>query len=233
LTLILIGVLAAACGGISITVGTSGTGFGAGQAEDVDQTYREPITRLVLDSDSGTVDLSAGPDGAVNVKQRLQWDGAKPQVTVAVDGDTLRVTARCPPEDNRCEVNFTITLPAATAVDATTGAGAVRAAQLSGDQRLVTSAGGVTAADMRAKTVDARTTAGIVELSFAQAPQSVTAESTAGSVEVTVPRDGTRYRVEAGTTAGQRTVDVATDSTSQHVISAQSTAGSVTVRYAG
>lgn len=239
LTLVVLGVLgvlavlAAGCGGISITVSGSGTGSDAANVEEREQTYREPVSRLVLDSDSGAVDLSSGPDGAVNVKQRVRWDQTKPEVTVAVEGDTLRVTARCPRQNDRCEVGLTITLPAATVVEATTGAGSVEAAGLAGDLRLVTSAGSVTGADLRAKTVDARTSAGSIELSFAGAPQAVAAESTAGSVEIAVPRDATRYRVDADTTAGRRTVDVTTDDASERTIQARSTAGSVTVRYVG
>jgi len=232
-TLSVVGVLTAGCGGISITGSGSGTGSDGANVEELEQTYREPVSRLVLDSDSGTVDLSAGPDGAANVKQRLRWDQTKPEVTVAVEDDTLRVTARCPRQNNRCEVGFTITLPAATVVEATTGAGSVEATGLAGNQRLVTSAGSVTAADLNAKTVDARTSAGSIELGFAGTPQAVTAESTAGSVEITVPRDATRYRVDADTTAGRRTVDVATDDASERTIRARSTAGSVTVRYVG
>jgi hypothetical protein len=205
---VLLAATVAGCSGVGITgsAGASGssgsgsTGSGEVQTEHQQKSYEQPIAKLVLDSDSGDVAVSSGPDGRADVQRTLRWTTTKPEITEQVDGDTLKITARCPNQHGgRCEVDFTIVLPAAAAVDATLRAGDIDVADLAGDQQLTSSA------------VDAR--------------------SSTGDVEVLVPHDGQQYSVRASTSAGSRTVQVADDPAAARQITAQTSAGAVTIGY--
>jgi DNA-binding NarL/FixJ family response regulator len=88
--------------------------------------FTQPITRLVADTDNGDVRIRAGADGQpVQVTARVgeSFDNARSSETVT-DG-VLRLTGRCwfillP--DN-CGVSYTVTVPAGTVVQVTTGTG--------------------------------------------------------------------------------------------------------------
>ncbi|WP_028931838.1 DUF4097 family beta strand repeat-containing protein [Pseudonocardia asaccharolytica] len=218
--------------------GTAGTGGSSGSGESGDletetgsQHYDQAISRVEIDSDAGDVELRSGPDGSAQVDRTLRWSGERPTVTESVDGDVLRITARCPdqqPRRDRCEVDFTVIAPAAVSVRTKLGAGGITVTDLAGDQELVTSAGAVRGTGLRGATVRAQSTAGRVELAFAAAPQQVDVKSTAGDVTVRVPTSEV-YRVEARSTAGDVTVNVADEPGATHTIRVRTTAGDVTV----
>jgi hypothetical protein len=128
----------------------------------------------------------------------------------------------------------------------TTTAGTIQVGQLSGNLKLHTRAGEVVGIDLGRSpasgdaggsepdgpTVDARTSAGDVTLTFAAPPRKVTAHTSAGNVEVTVP-PGSGYRIDADTRAGDQHVDHSLESRgSDRFIVVTSSAGDVTVRAA-
>ncbi|MGW2834554.1 DUF4097 family beta strand repeat-containing protein [Streptomyces sp. NPDC001286] len=76
--------------------------------------------------------------------------------------------------------------------------------------RLATRNGSVNATDLDAKRVRAATTNGDVVLACTSAPSSVTATTTNGSVDVTVPHGAPAYRITADTDNGRATTDVPT-----------------------
>jgi hypothetical protein len=76
--------------------------------------------------------------------------------------------------------------------------------------RLVTRNGSVRATALDAGRLRARTTNGDVTLACATAPSSITAATTNGSVDVTVPHHAPPYRVTTGTDNGRATVAVPT-----------------------
>ena len=77
----------------------------------------------------------------------------------------------------------------------------------------------------------ASSSAGGVHLTFATAPITVDASSSAGSVSVAVPDDGTAYAVDAHSSAATAHVDLATNPKSPNRIKAHSSAGSVRVEW--
>ncbi|WP_214370357.1 DUF4097 family beta strand repeat-containing protein [Pseudonocardia sp. H11422] len=232
--------LLAGCGAVQISGNdvnsnrsSNSGGSSDAETETGQQDHPGPITRLEIDSDSGRVTVRPGPDGAAEVQHTSTWTGARPELTQAVEGDTLRIAARCPDRSGRerCEIDLTVTVPATTAVRTQVGAGAITVSDLSGDQDLRTSAGAVEATGLRAASVTAQGSAGSVELEFAAPPRSVDARSSAGSVSVYVPRSGPVYRVQASTSAGDVDVQVPDDPGADPRITARSSAGDVTVGY--
>lgn len=201
-----------------------------GQVEVVRDSY-SGVSRLVVANDAGDVRISAGPDGSAQAERALRWTGdARPEVVEEVMGDTLRITARCPDRlgGEQCSVDVTVTLPAAGGVDTVIGAGDVTVDGLAGSQKLATAAGDVTGTGLRAAQVEARSSAGDVTLTFAEAPSQVTAQGVAGDVQVRLPA-GQVYDVEAGSTVGHVTVTVPRDGDGQRRISARTVTGDVRV----
>ncbi|WP_125911487.1 MULTISPECIES: DUF4097 family beta strand repeat-containing protein [Pseudonocardia] len=201
---------------------------GPEQQENVDDRIDGAVSRVEIDSDAGSVRLVAGAESSV--AQDLRWTGdAKPQVDHRLDGDILRITARCPGSGtDRCQAGLVVTVPAEASSRVELSAGGIEVSGLTGEQDVRTSAGGVTGTGLGPGSVTASSTAGEVDLRFAEAPPEVDAESTAGAVEIRVPI-GPAYWVTAETTAGSSTVEVPDQPGADHRINARSTAGSVSV----
>lgn len=212
--------------------------------------------RLEVDTD-GPVTVTARADGGttVLVARRVTRGLQRPDLavattTAATGGSTLRLTGSCPAFFGLwCEVAYDVAVPPSTVVvvhadrggvrvtgitgrvEASSSAGGVRLTDVTGDVDASSSAGSVTATGLRGATVGARSSAGSVRLRFATPPEAVAVRSSAGAVEVVVPRDGTAYKVDASASAGSvDTSQVATDPASSRTITARSSAGSVTVR---
>ncbi|GAY11361.1 DUF4097 family beta strand repeat-containing protein [Pseudonocardia sp. N23] len=219
----------AGCGNVQFTGSGSGAGDTSAPGETSTQRHDVAVTRVDVDSDSGTVRVEAGADGSARVDRTLRWSGdRKPVVTETVEGSVLRITARCPGSgSDRCEAGLVVTVPAAAAATVQLRAGGVTVTGLSGDLDLTSNAGGVTGERLGATTVKAETSAGGVDLGFATAPRQVDARSSAGSVTVTVP--GGPYAVTADSSAGDARVTVPTDPAARSRITARSSAGDVTV----
>jgi Putative adhesin len=220
---------------------------GPASSDQQSQTYHHAISRIQFNLDSGDITLSPGAAGTVTVRRRLQWDQAKPDVTQAWSGDTLRITATCPSEP-RCSVDYTVQVPASVAVRTHSGAGDVTVRGLTGGVDVSDSTGDIhligvggqvrvdsntgTITGTRLQSTDAivRGVTGDVALGFSAVPDTVSATTQTGQVLVTVPQRGAAgYQVQADTTTGQRTVRVAVDSGSPRSIMAKTTDGDVTV----
>ena len=226
--------LAAGCGSVQVLGGAGGTpaapdGGDALRTETTTQVH-EGVDRLVVDIDAGDVSVRAGDDGFAAVTSAVRWTGTRPEVTQAVDGTTLTVTARCPDRTaaERCEVDLTIDLPPSASSDVQVGAGDVTGTEVTGDHVWNSGAGDVTAVALGAAAVRARSGAGDVVLAFAAVPLEVDAETAAGEVLVTVPGDA-GYTVDARSGAGETVVEVPVEPGGPE-IAAFSSAGDVTVR---
>jgi hypothetical protein len=249
-------------GGIVATVGALGISGGAvwlwaaqpeSRTEDQTQMYRQAVGRVELDLAAGHVALSAGEAGQVSVQRRLHWRADKPTIREEWHGDTLRLTALCPDEDD-CSADYTVRVPAGVPVQAVTGAGDVAVRDLTGEVRVDTEAGKVTVDNATGKVwvrstagditatglrgdADVETESGHLELRYVAVPASVRGSTGAGNVWVSVPpgigaatEDG--YRVAAETADGKRDVTVREDSASSHVIAVDTASGDVTIGYA-
>jgi hypothetical protein len=114
-------------------------------------------------------------------------------------------------------------------IRATSSGGGIRVAGARGPLDLRSSGGSITGDALRAAEVRARSSGGSVRLTFAAAPDLVSADSSGGSVQLLLPPVAGGYRVDAVSTGGSRTVAVPTDPASTHRIDARSSGGPVRV----
>ena len=129
-----------------------------------------------------------------------------------------------------CRVDYRIELPRQSAVTAHSSAGEIELTGVGGRVDARTEAGRIAGRDLAAAVVSARTSAGEVDLHFAEVPDDVTATTAAGQGRVRLPR-GATYDVDADTGVGHTDVAVDTSARSPHTIAARSEAGSVRVAY--
>jgi DUF4097 and DUF4098 domain-containing protein YvlB len=140
-------------------------------------------------------------------------------------------------------------VPPAVAIDARTLAsrieireltGSLRLAESSGDVRLVnttgqlsvrTSSGAISAAGLAAGRVEITATSGDVDLRFAAPPDTLTANTGAGNVDITLPGNDP-YRVTVETSGGDQKVSVRQDGPAERTIGVTTGRGDVHIRYA-
>lgn len=226
-------------------------GSAAAHNESQHQAYQHQIDRIELNLDSGDIRLSPGSVGQVVVQRDLRWDSTKPTITEKWNGNTLQISNQCASSEHNCATNYEIQLPQDVPVVGKTKAGSVTSRGMHGTQDLETEAGDVTVEETRSALtlrtnagkvdgtslgstrVDAFSNAGAVSLALTVVPDSVSAKSDAGDIDVRVPRAGSGgYSVAATTDAGTRTVSVDVNEGSPHRIVASSRSGDVKVRYA-
>jgi len=208
------------------------------------------VRHLVVRVDDGALHLRGTDADHVSGTRHTSRGLVAPELDEKVIGDTLTLHADCPGVMSEwCSVGYTLDVPADVSVvasddgdgidvtgvrgdlDLSSTAGDIRVAGASGRLTLDSSAGGIEATGLSSQVVSAKSSAGEVTLSFDRPPDQVTAHSSAGGVDVVVPRSSPAYRVTARTSAGSTQVDVKTDPTSEQTISATSSAGPVSVTY--
>lgn len=179
-----------------------------------------------------SVEVREGVGDSTRLDRTITWSLRTPTVVQRQVGQRLEITSHCPFSMGRgCSGHVLVVVPPGTEVHASSSAGSVRATGLSGVVELSSSAGSVSGTGLRSADVTASSSAGSTRLAFVVPPQQVDASSSAGSVEVVVPRGPAAYLVDAGSSAGSSDVAVRTDPASDRTVRAHSSAGSVTVRY--
>src|SRR5439155_14587151 len=108
--------------------------------------------------------------------------------------------------DGHCSVDYEVTVPRGTTVVGTATSGNIK----------LTNTGAV----------DVRTTSGNVDVDLSN-PADVHAKATSGNIEVTVPNKG--YRIQGGTSGGDRKIDISDDPAATHVLDLTTTGGDVEV----
>ena len=190
------------------------------------------ITVLDVSVGSESVLVREGTGGATRLDRTISWSLGTPTLTQRREGHRLVIRSSCPFYVGwGCSGHIVVVVPPGTEVHAKSSAASVRAVDLTGPVELGSSAGSVSATGLLSPDATASSSAGSTHLAVAGPPSRVDASSSAGSVEVLVPRDLTAYLVDAGSSAGSSTVDVRTDPSSARTISAHSSAGSVRVGY--
>ena len=179
-----------------------------------------------LSVDIGDVELVAGGDDRVEIVSRLTWFRTDLEPIESRHGDTLRIEQ--PDCGAICRIDYTVRIPAGTAVVVTVGTGDVVSTGVTGDQRLRTGLGDVIVRDASG-TVDVHGDVGDVAVDCATPPDEVTAETSLGDVTVTVPADAGGYRVAADTGMGDTLIDVETSTSDDRSIEAHGSVGDVTV----
>jgi hypothetical protein len=119
------------------------------------------------------------------------------------------------------------------AVSLTTQYGPVNVAGASGGPvRLRAQSGRISASDVSAPDVDARTVSGGVFIGLKATPHNVQAHATSGRVTVLVPRNDARYQLHMRTSSGRTDSEgVQTSRTAPHVIDASTVSGGVVIDY--
>ena len=100
-----------------------------------------------------------------------------------------------------------------------------------GPMQLHTSSGSIHASDLRAGQVSAVTSSGDIGLAFSAPPSAVTARTSSGDVDVTVPHGSQLYGVVQHTGSGEKTAAVRTDPSSTRHIDESTSSGDVSVAY--
>jgi hypothetical protein len=223
--------------------------------EEVTETttvHADGITSIRLHNDNGTVEILGDDDvDEVTIVAEISHGLRRTVTEATVEGDVLVVDMDCPTSLNQvwCSVDYRLVVPAALDLDvhnengrlvlrdidgdviADGDNGRVELARLTGDVDASTDNGSLRASGLRGDVVHGRSSNGSVRLSFAEAPTTVTARTSNGSVEVVVPEDDTAYRVAADSTIGSIDTAVRTDPSSDRTITADTQHGSITVRY--
>jgi hypothetical protein len=209
------------------------------------------VTALAVSNDSGSVTIVATPGDTIEVVAEVS-DGWQPtDVSSEVVDGVLVLRAGCPVFVSPwCNVHYTVAIPGDRAVtvdgsgpvrvrgmtapiDIDSDDGRIELDEISGDIDVSNDDGRIIGRRLSASTVDARNHNGSIELSFLDPPQSVTAHTSNGSIEVVVPDTEILYRVEMDTRHGGTDNLVRTDPNSDHVIDLSTSNGSITVRPPG
>ncbi|WP_084718727.1 DUF4097 family beta strand repeat-containing protein [Streptacidiphilus carbonis] len=217
-------------------------------------TSSHPISRVRINSAGGTVEVHGGSTGGkVTVAQDIGWVTAKPKVDYSWDKDTLVLSVSCGGGpflgSLNCQTDVRLQVPAGTAVDAESDSGAVMVDGVSGAVSLRShsgplnlhavsgplwlrsDSGPIEGDGLRSATVTARSASGPLSLNFAVAPQSVSAGSSSGPVDVLLPKH-TRYQATATSRSGPASVDDGLDDPgSSATVRATSNSGPVDISY--
>jgi len=203
------------------------------------------IKTVELASDSGSISISQTSGEKVLVTSKLRFAGRKPKLLQKVEGLSLRLQSKCEFPLFACGVDYSIRVPAKTAVQVILGAGEVKligldgpvavdsdagniaGSALRGRVQLKTSAGNITGVRLNSPGVHATSLAGNIELNFVRAPTLVDATTSAGNVSLKVPDKGFRVRTRA--VAGKVNVGIATDPSAPGLLSARTPAGNISI----
>jgi Putative adhesin len=239
------GVLALACGlavlaGCS-SAGTSGQAPAAGAAtgatssgpvpgtHQTTRTYQiaAPVSTVIVVSRAGSVSITGGTGAGVSVAERLTYSNSPPVTSRAVSGRTLTASYTCPAQVV-CAVSYVLRVPASIAVQATTTAGAIRLADLSGKVTAEARAGLISATGLRGASVTLTNDVGAINATFAAPPATIQAVTRVGAINLRVP-DSTAYKVNADAHVGKATVSVRQSASSTHAITASTDVGAIVI----
>lgn len=205
--------------------------------------------RVVIEVPSGAIDVRVG--AADEVRAELTgsyWIGA-PTLAVETAGGVTTVTGGCPTGfPSVCSASLTIEVPAASDLEVHGTNGAVTVTGVDGDVSvattngrievdgatgrvdLATTNGEVTVRDARVERLEVRSVNGSLTIEVATAPERVIAQTTNGSIAVTVPA-GDAYSIEIGTVNGSTDViDLVDDPSAARTIDVSTVNGSIEVR---
>jgi hypothetical protein len=221
------------------------------QRTDDTTTITEPVTRVIVRTDTGDVRVRQASAGTpVQVHRTLHWSFHQPRTSAEAGNGLLTVAGSC--QDSwwfaQCDTDFEILLPPGVALDLTTNTGDIRASA-SAAVAARTDTGDILVTAPGAPTVDARTNTGdvvvtggsagasvraqsdigAISLTLAESPALARALTNTGDITVTVP-GGAGYHVVATSDTGDTRVDVPEDRASPRTVEASTDTGDVVVR---
>lgn len=190
------------------------------------------LTAVELVNDVGTVRVHAVDAGEQpRAVARATGSFLDPSHEVTESGGTASLDGQCPSGlwVGPCDVEWQLYVPAGTAVSVITSVGDVLVTGTDATVRAEASVGTVTVRGVTADTVDATTSVGDVVVDLAAPPSVLTATTSTGSIDVTVPDGGTAYRVRSTTSLGSQTTTVPVDNDSPHRLELLTSVGDITV----
>jgi DUF4097 and DUF4098 domain-containing protein YvlB len=188
------------------------------------------VATLRVESGSGDIMVVESDRSGVRVTETLHWrgnDGARPETSHPVDGDTLTLTYRCPQMDWACGVDYRVDVPRGLDVKTDTGSGTITLRALSGPVDANTGSGDIDANGLSGKTLVGKTGSGEVDVRYTTLPDDVYVETGSGNGTVRVPQGA--YDVTADSGSGDRRVDVTKDPSASRKIVVRTGSGDVNV----
>jgi hypothetical protein len=197
----------------------------------VSYPVRGSLDGLQLDLGDATVIIArGGRRAAVQIDRRESFAfGHSATTTRRIAGNTFKLRSRCPRTVlHSCSVSYRVTVPDNIPIDVRTTSGSIRLDGYRGSARLASGSGDISIGDFCGFGLQARAGSGTIGANVDCALQQLSLRSTAGSVHVVVPPG--RYRLDAETAAGRRTVRGVTEATdAPFALQALSSSGDVTV----
>ncbi|GAA1665392.1 hypothetical protein GCM10009745_04140 [Kribbella yunnanensis] len=175
-------------------------------------------------------DVPANVIGGAGSQVRVTVDGTygaqEPKVEVRTVDGVLDVRTTCP--DSSCEVELTVEVPVAVAVQAKAEGASLNVSGLTAKVQIDASEGSVTMNRMRSPQVSIDARRGSLSLQFDDPPEQVMATVSDGSLNVRVPGT-TTYAINAVAAQGSVELGPNNDPTSTHRLFLRSSYGSITV----
>jgi hypothetical protein len=190
-------------------------------------TIDSRVTTVIIDGGSGTVDVAGASRSTVAVSQQPSYSTTPPAPRRTLSGTTLTLSYTCKVELS-CSISYTVAVPAGVAVRVSAGAGAITLTSLSGSVSAQTSAGLITAVDLRSTAVSLTSDAGGIIATSSVAPRSLHASTKLGPITLTVP-GAVAYKISARTFVGTSTVTVRRSDSSPYAITTSSDVGSISI----
>ncbi|MFJ9584536.1 DUF4097 family beta strand repeat-containing protein [Streptomyces acidicola] len=247
-------VRAVAVSGAVVALMATAVACGASAEDDKDPEHRSFALQgrtFTVDSDDAALELVAADVDEVRVTRWFDGRvvmGTDPRATWGMKDDRLTLREKCSGFITQCSTKYRIEVPQGVSVvvkdgDGSvtaqgfeeslrirTGDGSVRVTDSTGPLELHTGDGSVRATGIESRKVRASTGDGSVRLELGVVPDLVDTRSNDGSISIGLPRE--TYRVTAESDDGSVDVSVPRDEASDHVVTARTEDGSVTVRTA-
>jgi hypothetical protein len=185
------------------------------------------VTTVVVDAGSGSVDVTAASRSTVAVSQQASYSTKPPVAAHTLIGTTLTLSYTCAAELT-CGISYTVQVPRGVAVRVSAGTGAITLTSVSGAVSVQTSAGLITAVDLRSASVNLKSDAGGIIVTCSAPPRSLHASTNLGPITLTLP-GAVAYKVSTHTFVGTSTVTVRRSASSPYAITTSSDVGSISV----
>lgn len=203
----------------------------------------DPVTLLVVEVDSGVVELVGTGGNQVVVQRTVRTRSERPLVTDDLEGSRLTLGSDCG-DELRCWVDHRITVPRDVAVEVLGGRGDVTVVGITGPLSITRAIGNVRLQDVEGNapvgirtasdttigsgsSAEIRLLSGAIDLDFQRPVNRIDASTKMGDVDISLP-DGA-YRIDANTVIGQVRVEVPTDAGADSTINVEAPTGVIRV----
>lgn len=215
-------------------------------------SYRVPVIGGKVTANLGGADmrLRPGQGGTGRLDGTVHYSLIRPSLTEYASDRGAGLRFQCELPAGVCDLNATLSVPAGTEVDVSSGGGDlsvtgfaspvtlrtaggdVAAAGLAGRLMINSGGGDVGASALSSARVTIESGGGDVSLVFGQPPGNVTVVSGGGDVQVVLPQGPASYDVATSTGGGDLSNDVPVSSSSAHKITVDSGGGDVDITQA-